>query len=112
MVKAILLTVFVLFAVVGICEILYIIKMLFYYPGIRFNSYIIIVLKKESALKQLNYVWQKIKWHGDSFASGIIAVTDYIDDNELADCKKFIINKNVVLCDKNSAIGCMQFRGS
>ncbi len=112
MVKALLLTFFVFFAVVGICEILYIIKMLFYYPGTRFSSYIIIVLKKGNSIKQLNYLWQKLKWHGDSYASGIIAVCDYIDNEERHNCVKFIEGKNIKLCDYNSVFECMQFKGS
>lgn len=93
----VLLIIFLLFAVVGICEFVYILKMMLYFPKIRVRHYSLVILKSGYALRQLNYMWQKIKWHGDSFALGIIAVTDDIDEVEYFDCKKFAEQKNIIL---------------
>lgn len=102
----------ILFSVMGICEFIYILRMFFYYPNTRSNDYLIIVLKSGYALKQLNYVWQKLRWHGDSFATGIIAVTDDIKENELLDCNIFIKSKNIILCTKSTVFTCEQLKGS
>ena len=93
----VLLIIFLLFAVVGICEFVYILKMMLYFPKIRVRHYSLVILKSGYALRQLSYMWQKIKWHGDSFALGIIAVTDDIDEAEYFDCKKFAEQKNIIL---------------
>lgn len=100
----VLLTVFLLFAVTGICEFVYILKMMFYFPKTRVRHYSLVILKNGSAVKQLNYIWQKIKWHGDSFALGIIAVTDDIDETEYFECKKFVEEKNIILSDMASIV--------
>lgn len=76
------------------------------HPGIRTNNYSIVILKKNFAIKQLNFFWQKIKWHGNNFAYGIIAVTDAIDDDEIFACRDFIVNKNIFLCSLNSLSHC------
>lgn len=112
MVKSFLLIFLIVFAVAGICEFVYILKMLFYFPSTRVKNYSLIVLKKGYALKQLNYIWQKIRWHGDGFATGIIAITDVIEARELFDCSNFIKDKNIVLCTTESISKCEQLQGS
>ena len=98
MIKILMLLVF-LFTVAGICEFVYILRMVFFHPNIRVKHYSLVVLKSGYAIKQLNYIWQKIKWHGDSFALGIIAIIDDIDQNEFSACENFIKEKNILLCN-------------
>lgn len=102
-VKLLMLLLF-LFAIAGVCEFIYILKMLFYFPKTRVKHYSLVVLKSGYAIKQLNYIWQKIKWYGDSFALGIIAVVDDIDKKEFSECEDFIRQKNIVLCNWASII--------
>ena len=72
--------------------------MIFYFPNTRTKNYCLVVLKRDFALKQLNYYYQKMKWNGDMFAHSIIAVVDEIDASELMDCSEFIIDKNCIFC--------------
>ena len=102
MVKSILLTFLLFFAIFGICELIYFIKMLIVYPGFRVNNYVLIKLKKTYSIKQLNYIWQKMKWYGDAYALGIIALTDLLDDDEIYECSQFIINKNIKLINSDT----------
>lgn len=101
MVKTILLTLLAVFAISGICELLYIVRMLFFMPKKRFNSYMFVVLQSENALKQLNFIWQKILWHGDIYANGIIAVADNLSADEKKQCSEYINGKNIFLCSIN-----------
>lgn len=112
MVKSFLLVFLIIFAVAGICEFIYILRMLFYFPNTRVQNYSLVVLKKGYALKQLNYIWQKIKWHGEEFALGIIAITDGIEAKEFLDCNNFIKEKNIILCTASSLSECQQLQGS
>ena len=102
MVEMLLLCVFCLFCIAGICEFLYLIRLLFYFPKIRTKCYSFIVLKENYAVKQLNFIWQKIKWQGEDFAYVIIALTDNIKSEELLNCEKFITDKNIILCTSDS----------
>ena len=98
MVRAIVLTILFLLAVIGICEIIYVIKMIVNYPSKKVSVYSLIVLNKGHSILQLNYIWQKFLWHGNSFACFVIALVDEIDENELIQCKDFIKQKNIILC--------------
>lgn len=108
MVKSILLVSLIIFAVGGICELIYLLRMFFYHPGVPTQNYSILVLERGKALKQLNYIWQKIIWNGNDYAKGIIALTDYIEANELLTCNKFIKGKNIILCTANELYEHMQ----
>lgn len=110
-VKSILLISLLIFAVMGICELIYIIKMFFYYPGIRVNNYTLVVLKSNYAIKQLTFLWQKIRWQGDGYALGIIAITDNIKTKEILICNKFIADKNIILCNSHSLAECKFLQG-
>ncbi len=106
MVKSLLLVFLLLFAVGGICELIYFLRMLFYYPNLRVNNYSVIVLKSGNAVRQLNYIWQKFRWYGEDFSRGIIAIVDNLDTIELLNCNKFANEKNIVLCTSSSLTEC------
>ena len=112
MVKLLLLLFLIIFAVAGVCDFIYILRMLFFCPFVRVQNYLFIVLKKGNALKQLNYMWQKIKWYGDEMAIGIIAIIDDIENDELIDCNKFVDKKNIVLCNNDSLSEIVRILGS
>lgn len=97
-----LLGVFCIFCIAGICEFFYLIRLLFYFPKTRTKCYSFVVLKEQFAVKQLNFIWQKIKWQGEDFADGIIALTDNIKLEELTTCQNFVANKNIILCNSDS----------
>ena len=91
-----------IFTIAGICEFVYLIRLIFYFPHVKTNSYSLVVLKRDYAVRQLNFLWQKLKWQGEDFASGIIAITDNLDNNEIMNCNKFIVNKKIILSSKQT----------
>ena len=102
MVKSILIAIFLILFVLGICDQIYLFRMLFYRPKIRVSNYMIVTLRPRYALKQLNFLHKKICWYGDEFATGIIAVVDSIDSMELQICNRFCEGKNIILSDLQS----------
>lgn len=112
MVKSILFVLLIILAVMGICELIYLFRMLFYFPGQRVNGYFVIVLKSGCAVNQLNFIWQKMKWHGDNFANAVIAIVDNLDMSEKLICSKFIIEKNIFLCNMSSVSQCIENKES
>lgn len=111
MVKSLLLIFLLIFAVSGICEFIFLIKLLFHFPGKRFKIYTFIALESGYAVRQLDYVWQKIYWHGDGYSNGIIAIIDALDENEILTCEKYINNKNIFLCTKRDVPEHMNLQG-
>ncbi|MDO4607700.1 MAG: hypothetical protein Q4B40_00725 [Clostridia bacterium] len=106
MVKTLLLIFLVLFAVSGICELIYFLKMMFYYPNLRVHNYSLIILKSGNAVRQLNFVWQKLRWYGEDFSKGIIAVVDNLDTAEILNCTGFANDKKIVLCTASLLMNC------
>ncbi len=104
MVKTFLLLSFLIFSIVGMCDFIYVLRMLFLYPNTYTKNYSLIFLKKGIALRQLNFIWQKIRWNGNAFAVGIIAIIDDLESEEILLCEKFKKDKNIILCSADSAI--------
>ena len=111
MVKTILLLFLLIFSVLGISEFVFFIKMLFYFPGKRFETYTFITLKKGYSLLQLEYNWQKIRWQGDGYSNGILALIDNLETKEIYNCNKYIKNKNIILCKKDELPYLIDFQG-
>ena len=111
MVKTLLLLAVVIFAVSGICEFIYSLKMLLHFPGKRFKSYTFVTLENGYAVRQLEFLWQKIRWQGDSFSNGIIAACDTLETSEILSCKEYIKNKNIVLCAQNEISEYLELQG-
>ena len=97
MVKSILLILVVFFTVLGICEIINFIKLLFYYPGIKTKKYTIAILHNNYAIKELMLYWQTLKWYGEIYSNTISAIVDDLDNNEILDCYEFVKGKNIEL---------------
>ena len=108
MIEAILLTVAVVFAALGICDFLHILKTLFLFPGIKTENYSLVFLKRGYAICQLRFFAAKLRWYGDEYANGIIAVTDELSQSESALCERCCYGANIRLCsfnDLNNIIG-------
>ncbi|MBO7519737.1 MAG: hypothetical protein J6T73_03065 [Clostridia bacterium] len=108
MIEAFLLTLAVIFASLGICDFLHTLKTALLFPGIRTKNYCVVFLKAEYAVCQLRFFSAKLRWYGDEFADGIIAVTDELNKSEIALCEKYCYGANIRLCrfcDINNTIG-------
>lgn len=111
MIKTLLLLMFIIFAVAGICEFIYILKMFFFLPKKQVISFSLFVLEPHTAVKQLSFMWQKIRWHGNAFAHGIIAITDRLDTKEQLLCGEYAKEKNIFLCSSNDILQNINLQG-
>ena len=83
MIKAFLVTIGIIFAMAGLCELIYILRLLIASPkGIR-NNYTVLMLRESFAEAQLRFCAAQLKWLGGSFAQTVIAVTDGISKEKL-----------------------------
>ena len=111
MVKTLLLLTVLIFSVAGLCELIYYIKMIFYFPGKRVRSYTLIFLEPDRALRQLEFMWQKICWHGEGYSGGIIAICDALETKEILNCLEYIKNKNIAVLTASEISGYIDLQG-
>ena len=99
MIKAILLTLMVVFACLGISEFIHTIKSMCLYSGVKSNNYCILILRHGFSAGQLRYYAYKLRWYGNEFCDRIIAITDDLNESEIADCEKYCYGANIFLCN-------------
>lgn len=111
MIKAVFLTLAVIFGALGVCDFIHILKSAFLVPDIKTNSYCVLFLRRGHAISQLRFFSYKLRWYGNEYCNKIIAVTDDLSENEAAVCEKFCYNSNINLCrfeHINSTINCFE----
>lgn len=98
MIEAILLTVAVVFAVLGICDFIHTVRSFFLFPEIKTESFCVLFLKDGYAQNQLRYFAAKLRWYGNEYCNKIIAVTDDLRDTEIAMCERYCYCSDICLC--------------
>lgn len=101
MVLAIIYSIFFIFCILGIAELLFTVKILFFGNGKK-SRYLLLFLKEDEYYSQLCCAIEKMNWYGNIYDK-ILAVTDYIDEAALDDCKRiaeYYNNQNVFLLNK------------
>ncbi len=98
MIELILISIALIFLVLGICDIIHVIRLFFIVPKRRYYNYSLLYLKKGKALRQLKFAIEQRKWFGDTYAEFIIAVYDDLDQNELNLCSSLAQRYDVVIC--------------
>lgn len=98
MIEAVLMTVAVTFAALGICDFIHTLRSLFLFPKIKTGSFCIVFLKAGYAQDQLRYFAAKLRWYGNEYCNKIIAVTDELSESDTALCEKYCYCSNICLC--------------
>ncbi len=98
MIEIILISIALIFLVLGICDIIHAIRLFFIVPKRRYYNYSLLYLKKGKSLRQLKFAIEQRKWFGDTYAEFIIAVYDDLDQNELNLCSNLAQRYDVVIC--------------
>lgn len=99
MIKAIILTLSVVFAVLGLCDFIHTVKSVMLYSGVKTDNYSVLFLKSGYAISQLRYCSYKLRWYGSEFCDRVIAVKDDLTDTELAECEQFCYLSRIYLCN-------------
>ena len=101
MVFAIIYTVLFIFCILGIAEVLFALKILFF-GKCKKSRYLLLFLEEDEYYSQLCCAIEKMNWYGNIYDK-ILAVTDYIDEVALNDCKRiteYYNNQNVLFINK------------
>lgn len=100
MILAILCSFSIILCVLGICEIIFSLKIIALSPKQRAQRYLLIILTKSDCFSQLACAVEKMNWYGNVY-DRVIAVTDELSENELTLCKN-----STYLCKKANVLFC------
>lgn len=99
MAEIILFLVFLIPAMLGLAEILHILKLYILYPKTA-ASYVLVFLKGENASEQLMLALEQYFWLGKRYARNIIAVDMGLNGESLKVCRKIALRHNVIFCSE------------
>lgn len=102
MTKLIFSALITILALMGLSELIHIVRLSIISPKKRAVSYSLVFLDKDFVKEQIDYIISQALWQGENLAQYIIAVrpNDCIIDNE----KTVENNYNIVFCDKEGIL--------
>ena len=73
--------------ILGLCEFLHFLKLLIIFPKRKMHSTLVVMLKEETAEKQIIFSGEQLKWLGNKYADRVIIVAENLSSSTLAECK-------------------------
>ncbi len=105
MIKAIFLTLSVIFACLGICDFIHTVKSALSMPKIKPKKYCVVFLNSGCAAEQLKYFSDNYRWYGGEYYDELVGVIDDLSDIEASSCESFCYCGNIHLCRFENIIG-------
>ena len=93
----------IVLCVLGLTEVVFLIKLCFLAPENKTNNYLTVVLTKEDYYFQILCAVHKLKWYGSGMFDGIIALTDGLSTEELRLCERLCFENGfcrLILCKR------------
>ncbi len=90
--------VFAIPAVLGLAEIIHIIKMWFLSSGVGGKRVLVLVPDNENFTKQILSTYEQFRWHGNKLADKIIILDCLIDDENIEECKRITRKPGLEVC--------------
>ena len=110
MVKIVFIVSFSLLAIWGLCELVFYVRLLTFAPKELLDTYVVFKLNDESALIQLNFLFEKYRWCGTAYTTAIIGIIDDLSDETILLCENFAINKDIYLRRSKSLSDFFEFQ--
>lgn len=92
--KVLLFFVFLIFSVLGLCEFLHLLKCVLIFPKRRMHSTLVVMLREETAMRQIIFAGEQYKWLGAKLAERVIVVAENLSDDTLAECENLVARYN------------------
>lgn len=96
---AIIYALIIVFAILGISDFIFFLKLSFWSPKKSNCDYILITLDKYDYKLQIYSALQKKNWYGDAYCNSIIAVTKNLNENEIEELKKSYRSNDIIFCN-------------
>ncbi len=93
MAEAVLMVLLLFPSMLGIAELIHLAKVYIISPKVKPEKTVVVYLKGEQAVGQLQYILQEYAWQGERYAKKIIAVDCGIAEDLAEECER-IANKN------------------
>ncbi|MBR4073569.1 MAG: hypothetical protein IKK24_06470 [Clostridia bacterium] len=104
-IKGIIIIIGFIFAIIGLCEFIHTVKLMFLASRKKCKTVSVVWLKSNSAVEQISFVSEQLCWLGGDFAEYVIAVTDEIDKDELDNCRSFAEGRSIIFCAESALTG-------
>lgn len=98
MVKYVLISIFIVIALLGLSEFLHIIKMRFSAPLEKAFTCCVLFLTDDMPERQIAFAAEQRMWLGKTYADKIIAVENDISEENLDRCRIYAKENDVILC--------------
>lgn len=96
--EVIFFAIFTIPALLGVAELIHLIKVYIISPKTNSIKYLLVFLGENSPYEQLTAVAEEFFWRGKKYAHNIIAINTGIKEEDYIYCRSF--------CDKNNLIFC------
>ena len=103
--EAIFFIVFIIPAILGVAELIHLLRVYIICPKINSTSYLIIFLGESSPCKQLAFAAEELSWRGKKYAQNIIAVDCGLNAEEYQICYSFCEKNNFIFCNTKELQG-------
>lgn len=94
--------VFLVLFIFGLCEFIHLLHMFLIFPNRRMNSTLVVMLNEETALNQIIYAGEQMRWLGDKFADRVLLVAENLDEVLLFECEELSLKYNFKIVVKGS----------
>ena len=91
--------IFIIPALLGVAELIHLLKVYIISPKITATKYLIVFLGDNSPCKQLAFAAEELFWRGKKYAQNIIAVDCGISAEEYHICYNFCEKNNFIFCN-------------
>ncbi len=85
--KLLLFFLILIFSLFGFCEALHLLKLFIIFPKRKMNSSLVIILSEETAINQITFAGEQLKWLGTKFADRVLAVSEDLNEETVKECK-------------------------
>lgn len=103
-IEAILITAGMILAVFGLGELLHTLRLAFIFKKKEVKLLSVVFLRQGGAVSQLCFAAEQKNWLDGDFAEYVVAVTDGLSDDELAECREIAEQNGFVLCRKSELL--------
>ncbi|MBO5089397.1 MAG: hypothetical protein J6C27_00585 [Clostridia bacterium] len=93
--KLLLFLVFLLLSLFGLCEFLHLIRLIMIFPKRKMNATLVVVLKEETAIRQMMFAGEQLKWLGSKYADRIIIVAENLSADTVLECEQLASKYNL-----------------
>lgn len=98
MTEIILLFIFLIPAMLGLAELLHILKLFILKPQKPIISYKVIFLTNDSAVQQLQYILEQYMWIGKNNNFNLVVVNSLLSEENYDECKLIANKHNLTFC--------------